>query len=373
MKTAKQIACTLMLALLSVLGFPQSADAARWNKETTDWSKNPKPQIGDWGFDRPGYPKGLYIHGVTVKEGKKVKNPVIYDNDVYDNVFEDEWMYAMAARNKMKLAAMIITPVLTNGWGFFKPEWISTSFDSRDLAWASGRRPYTLPAIKVGSWGLHETDNTHNFHSDGAQAYIDIINEQYKKDPSRPVIINIGGQGATLAAAYCIDPSIADKCIVYYTDIKVYNGHFKWASEIVAKNFRVVSWGQDNWWKYKKNQNEWNVLPRPANPRAKQNDVNSGEWALLTEMKVPMLDHMVHQFQHRSEYSNDRKHSYADGYHDGGFIHAWLPNIFSDAELQIVRGGEVLHITRFTAENEAAVKKFTMDILLNKRAYKPAK
>lgn len=30
--------------------------AARWNAETTDWSLNPHPVIGDWGFDRPGYP-----------------------------------------------------------------------------------------------------------------------------------------------------------------------------------------------------------------------------------------------------------------------------------------------------------------------------
>ena len=43
--------------------------AANWNPKTTDWTKNPNPEIGDWGFDRPGYPKGLYIHGVTVKPG----------------------------------------------------------------------------------------------------------------------------------------------------------------------------------------------------------------------------------------------------------------------------------------------------------------
>ena len=51
----------------------------------------------------------------------------------------------------------------------------------------------------------------------------------------------------TIATGRTIDPSIADKCIVYYTDIRVYNGHYKWASEIIAKNFRVVSWGDDNW------------------------------------------------------------------------------------------------------------------------------
>ena len=84
-----------------------------------------------------------------------------------------------------------------------------------------------------------------------------------------------------------------------------------------------------------------------------------------------MLDHMVHQFRNRGEYSNDKTRWYADGYHDGAFIHAWLPGIFSDAELRDVRGEgtEALHVTSFTEENEAAVKKFTMDILLNPKVY----
>lgn len=82
---------------------------ARWNPETTDWNKNPHPAIGDWGFDRLGYPKGLYIHGITVKEGRKVRNAVIYDNDVFDDVFEDEWMFAMASLGKMNLKALIVT------------------------------------------------------------------------------------------------------------------------------------------------------------------------------------------------------------------------------------------------------------------------
>ena len=371
MKTAKQIACTLMLALLSVLGFPQSADAARWNKETTDWSKNPKPQIGDWGFDRPGYPKGLYIHGVTVKEGKKVKNPVIYDNDAYADVFDDEWMYAMASLKKMNIAAIIVTPVYTDNWGFTHPDWITTALDSRNTALGSGIKECVIPPITIGTEAESEKLGEKKL-SEGAHLYIKIINEQYKKDPSRPVIINIGGQAATLASAFCIDPSIAEKCIVYYTDVRVYNGDYEWASKLVARNFRILSWRQDNWWRGKRAQNQWNVLPRPKNALARENDAYSGEWALFSNMKVPMLDHLVHQFRNRKEYSDDKIRWYADGYHDGGFIHAWLPSIFSDAILRNVRGEgtEALHITSFSEENEAAVKKFTMDILLNKRAYR---
>ena len=357
--------------LLVAMLLPTLVMAARWNAETTDWSKNPHPVVGDWGFDRPGYPKGLYIHGITVKEGKRVKNPVIYDNDVYDDVFEDEWMYAMASLKKLKIAALIITPVLTDGWGFYHPDWIKTAHDSRNNALNSGIKEKHLPEIVIGTEANNEKKGE-NKPSEAAHLYVKIINEQYKRNPKLPVIVNIGGQGATLASAYCIDPSIAEKCIVYYTDIRVYNGHYEWASKVIGKHFRVVSWGDDNWWIIKKNQNEWNVLPRPAKAFARDNDENSGEWKLFTDMNVPMLDHLVHQFRNRREYSNDDERIYGDAYADGTFIHAWLPNIFTDAELKEVRGEgtEALHITKFTEKNEAAVKKFTMDILLNPKVYK---
>lgn len=357
--------------LIIFMCFSASLNAARWNAETKDWSKNPHPVIGDWGFDRPGYPKGLYIHGITVKEGTQVKNPVIYDNDVYDDVFEDEWMYAMASLKKLKIAALIITPVLTDGWGFYHPDWIKTAHDSRNNALNSGIKEKHLPEIVIGTEANNEKEGE-NKPSEAAHLYVKIINEQYKRNPKLPVIVNIGGQGATLASAYCIDPSIAEKCVVYYTDVRVYNGHYEWASKLVAKHFRVVSWGDDNWWIIKKNQNEWNVLPRPAKAFARDNDENSGEWKLFTDMNVPMLDHLVHKFRNRREYSNDDERIYGDAYGDGTFIHAWLPNIFTDAELKEVRGEgtEALHITKFTEKNEAAVKKFTMDILLNPKVYK---
>ncbi len=360
-----------LLFLLFVSASLLQTSAARWNEETKDWKLNSRPKIGDWGFNRPGYPRGLYIHGITVKEGKKVKNPVIYDNDIFDDVFEDEWMFAMASLNKLKIAALIVTPVLTDGWGFWHPEMVKTAYEARETAIRSGIDENILPQISVGTEAESEKAGERKL-SDAAHLYVKIINEQYKKSPNCPVIVNIGGQAATLASAFCIDPSIADKCIVYYTDVRVYNGHYEWASKLVAKNFRVVSWGDDNWWRVKKNQNEWNVLPRPANAYARDNDENSGEWALLTQMHVPMLDHLVHQFRNRREYSNDEERIYGDAYGDGTFIHAWLPSIFSGAELRDVRGEgtEALHITSFTEENEAIVKKMTMQTLLNPKCYK---
>ncbi len=91
----------LLAVSIVVICLSAPLPAARWNPRTTVWSKNANPAIGDWGFNRPGYPKGLYIHGITVKAGEKVTNPVIYDNDVYDDVFDDELVFAMRRSSKI--------------------------------------------------------------------------------------------------------------------------------------------------------------------------------------------------------------------------------------------------------------------------------
>ena len=351
----------LLLATNVVL----AQNTARWNPETTDWTKNPHPTIGDWGFDRPGYPKGLYIHGITVKEGKRVKNAVIYDNDVFNDVFDDEWAFAMASLGRMNLKALIVTPVLTDGWGFYHPDWIETGMNACNLAAASGMK--NIPPITIGTEAESEKAGERK-ESAAAHLYVNLINAEYKKHPQLPVIINIGGQSASLASAYCLVPSIVDKCIVYYTDLKVYNGHYEWASKLVARHFRVINWGADeHWWKGRNGQNEWRVLPRPEHKLGRDNPDDSGEWKLFHEMRQPILDNMIKDFQNRREYAEN----FADAYADGTFIHAWLPSIFTRAEIQELRGPgtEGIHVTGFDADCEDRVKQLTMSVLLNKKAY----
>jgi hypothetical protein len=359
---------TIFLAAIALLRAQPAITTARWNPRTTDWTQKPNPMIGDWGFDRLGYPSGLYLHGITVKAGEPVTNPVIYDNDVFDDVFDDEWAFAMASLGRMNLVGLIITPVLTDGWGFSHPDWIRTAEEARQRAEASRMDMKRIPPITVGTEAQSEKAGE-NKDSAGARLYVRLINEQFQRDPAHPLIVNLGGQSATLASAYHLDPSIAGKCIVYYTDLRVYNGHYQWASRLVAAHFRVVSWGDDHWWINKPCQNQWNVLPRPVGCEGRDSDVNSGEWKSVTALHVPLLDHIVKQFQTRGEYCQGNRKG--DGYLDGTFMHAWLPGIFSDAALQEIRGSQVLHITQFTAENEKRVKEFALKALLDPHAYRP--
>jgi len=361
-----------VMAIASAIVYADRAEAAgteviaRWQPETTDWSTKSNLVIGDWGFNRPGYPQGLYIHGITRPAGGKVTNPVIYDNDVYDDVFDDELALVMASQGEMNLVGLIVTPVLTDGWGFSKPDWIKTAHAARCTAELSGLRMDRVPSITVGTQAESERAGE-NADSAGARLYVRLINEQFERDPQHPLIVNVGGQSATLASAYGLDPSIAQKCIVYYTDLRVYNGHYQWASKLVAAHFRVVSWGDDNWWITKSAQNEWRVLPRPEKAEGKDNDANSGEWRQLTEMRVPMLAIWLSIPDTRRDCQGPRK---GDGYWTARSC-TLVPGIFDSAALKEVRGCQVLHVTRFTAANEDRVKAFANRALLNARAYRP--
>ncbi len=351
----------------------KSALFAQWNSETTGWLKNPSPQIGDWGFNRPEYPKGLYIHGVTVKEGTLINNPVIYDNDIVDDVLDDEWAFVMASLGKMNLKGYICTPVLTDdyGWGFYHPEWKEEFYEMYGRALRSGIPTTRIPTVTIGTEANSEKEGENKW-SEGAELYIKIINEQYAKDPNKPVIVNIGGQAATLASAWIRDTSISEKCIVYYTDISAYNGHYKWASELVAQHFRVINFGREfTWWNDTDCQNEWEVLPRPIDcGDIERNDRNSGEWALLADNEL--MNYFIHQLQYMPWYdatSKNNGHAFgntSDGYFDGTFIHAWAPGLFTGAKLYDTRKGRVLYITSF---EPAEAKKATFPVLINTEAF----
>jgi len=354
----------LFLAILICFKF---ALYAQWNSETTNWVNNPSPKIGDWGFDRPGYPEGLYIQGITVKKGAPINNPVIYDNDIVDDVLEDEWAFVMASLGKMNLKGYICTPVLTDEWGFYHPEWKKEFYEMYERALKSGIPKTSIPKVSIGTEANSEKE-AENKLSEGAELYVRIINEQYSENPYKPVIVNIGGQAATLASAWILDRSISEKCIVYYTDISAYNGHYKWASELVAQHFRVINFGREfTWWNDTDCQNEWKVLPRPDGcGDTERNDRNSGEWALLSNNE--MMNYFIHQLNYMPWYDATNKndaHNFgntSDGYFDGTFIHAWATGLFTGAKLYDTRKGSVLYITSFVPEE---AKKATFPILIH--------
>ncbi len=287
------------------------AAPGRWNPKTTDWSQNPIPVIGDWGFNRPGYPPGLYIHGVTVKAGEKMMNPVIYDNDDDERFYggnpefltikDDEFIAAKATLGEANYIGLVCTPVMaavfddSHATSGYIQGWVDTMTDSRARLPGIGMCDEVIPPLTVGAKYYQQPYPD----EPGVIAVVDMINAAYAEDPTRPVIYNIGGQSNTIASAYVRDPSIGDKVIIYYTSLIGYNGHEEWASAICAREFRTVAWGWDQYW--------WN-----------------------------------------------KQCCGYDAFYDGTFIHAWRPDCFLAADLEEVRfygtGAHVIHIKDYSPQ-----------------------
>jgi len=57
----------------------------KWRARTTNWSENQSRQIGDWGFERLGFPDGLDIRGVTAAENEsiRIRPLIVFDPAAY--------------------------------------------------------------------------------------------------------------------------------------------------------------------------------------------------------------------------------------------------------------------------------------------------
>lgn len=347
-----------------VLAIISQAHALQWNDRTTDWSNNPDPVLGDWGFDRPGYPDGLYIHGVTARTGKKVENPIIYDNDEYADILDDDVLMALASLGEVNLAGLIITPVRAAVFkGRHMPAWEKSAYLTRERAVRSGMKH--IPAITLGN-----TSNEAQKNTAGARLYVETIRRQYEKHPGRPVIVAMGGQSLTLASAYLMDKSIADKVVVFYVAAYAYNGHDRWASEIVCRNMLVLDMDHHDW-PQQERPDRFKALP--SNDAARFDTV-AGQWKVLSDVDVPFLKApyqdkfnpggVVSRLQHNaSVYGN------GDAYSDGSFFVALNPACFRDVVLKQVRGGRVLWVNGPEAINSEAFHAIAYPALSNPEAY----
>ena len=359
---------TLMLQRVIIvfltLGFINQAYALQWRDKTTNWSHNPEPVLGDWGFDRPGYPPGLYVHGATAPTGRRVENPIIYDNDEYADVLDDDVLMVLASLGKVNLAGLISTPMRAVVFKSRRmPAWEKSAYLTRERAVQSGMKH--VPPITLGN-----TTNDPQKNTDGARLYVEAITRQHKEDPSRPVIVAMGGQSLTLASACLIDNTIADKVIVFYVGAYAYNGHDRWASEMVCRRMLVLDMDHHHWPKQAR-PDRFEALP--SNDTASF-DVVGGQWKVLFDLDVPFLNApyrdkfnpggVVSRLQHNaSVYGN------GDAYGDGSFLVALNPACFKDVVLKQVRGGRVLWVNGPDAINSAAFHAIAYPTLSNPAAY----
>jgi inosine-uridine nucleoside N-ribohydrolase len=168
-------------------------------------------------------------------------SPVIYDNDDHRDVYTDEYLLALSSIGEVDLKG-VITTYSPNEY----PNFVEGRKQIMDLAIKSGLKH--LPELFSGTnRKLDRPDNnkiedTKPLDIDGSHFIVKIAR---KCSSSKPLVIITGGQLTSVANAYLIDPSIADKVVVMgvfgANNIDYNAGLDAWAWTIILAKFRTVA------------------------------------------------------------------------------------------------------------------------------------
>ena len=192
--------------------------------------------------------------GAVHLKGVGPDNPILYDNDWWFDVFDNNYLWAQVSLGKANLRGNIVSRAMWD-WekGYLYPmqKCVDDAAKALDLARRSGLR--NLPDITRGADEVLRPPASGNIEdtipkdSPGSQL---IIAEARKATPEKPLLIVSGGPLTTVANALLLAPDIAPRIVVFNILVSHYgyNGKDGWAAYIVAKQTRYVDWGGRSFW-----------------------------------------------------------------------------------------------------------------------------
>lgn len=177
--------------------------------------------------------------------------PLIYDNDWLRDVVDDDYVFLQAHLGRANLKGVVLTKDLWNGGNHYSLEDARRDFDG-EYAVIRQMGLRNVPDYKVGATrllqrpGSGRIEDTPYEESEGARL---IVQEARNASPQKPLVVFVGGPLNSVANAYLMDRSIADRMVVMMTDITGYNGKDPWANYIVTTRCRLVNFGASRiWW-----------------------------------------------------------------------------------------------------------------------------
>ncbi len=180
----------------------------------------------------------VHIEGINPTDPD---NPIIWDNDYMGDVCDAYLPFAMASLGKARVVGLICTVEAHASNGKIDSNWGEFTDFHQTLLNAGWKN---CPAPVEGS--PHTlTSLTDAVESEGARL---IIREAKKCTPQKPLFINVGGQLSTVAAAYLLDPTIAENIIVFHADPYGFNGVDQNARAVVQAHIRYVGMTDKHWW-----------------------------------------------------------------------------------------------------------------------------
>lgn len=191
--------------------------------------------------------------GVRLK-GVEPGNPILYDNDWWFDVFDNNYLWAQASLGKADLRGNIVTLDMWDwqkGYHYKMQQCVDDANKALKLARDSGLR--NIPDLTLGSDRVLERptsgriEDTVAHPTPGSRL---IVAESRKASPDKPLLIVVGGALTTVANALLTDPDIAPNIVVFGLTVSYYgyNGKDGWSTYIVAKRAPLVEWGTRAFW-----------------------------------------------------------------------------------------------------------------------------
>lgn len=202
---------------------------------------------------RAAVPEHTVENGAVRITGVGPDNPIIYDNDWWFDVFDNNYLWAQASLGVANLRGNIVSRDMWDwqkGYHYsFEQSWKDAE-KALKLARDSGLK--NIPDLTRGSDRVLERpesgriEDTVPHPSDGSRL---IVAEAKKASPEKPLLIIAGGPQTTVANALLTNPEIAPNLVVFNLTVTGgYNGKDGWSAYIVAKKTRSVDWGGGAFW-----------------------------------------------------------------------------------------------------------------------------
>jgi len=199
-------------------------------------------------------PEHTVTDGAVRLQGVGPDNALIYDNDWWFDVFDNNYLWAQASLGKARLRGTIVSRDMWD-WekGYLYPmqKCVEDAEKALKLARDSGLR--NLPPLTLGSARVLARPDSGRIEDtvpDPTEGSRLIAAEARKASPAKPLLVICGGPLTTVANALLTDPGIASNLVVFNLTVSSYgyNGKDGWAAYIVARRTRYVDWGGGQFW-----------------------------------------------------------------------------------------------------------------------------
>jgi hypothetical protein len=186
---------------------------------------------------------GLRIDGVDST------NPVIMDNERWDNGIENEYLWAKASLGSLNLRGNIATNDFRAGRNT-----VAEQAKKGDAEVADAQRAGLtgIPGMSQGAAArlvLPASGRVEDMAPQPSAGSDLIVAEAGKATPEKPLVVIVGGPLTTVAQAWLTDPSIASRMVVVgifsYT---IQPQTDSLANYLVAKKCRFLDWGRNYTW-----------------------------------------------------------------------------------------------------------------------------